>query len=133
MKYALWPLVLAAPLLPVRQGGDPVDPDQQRALEHYAAVELELAARDVSSLSPEQRAERARMIRTLDEYRERGEFTRNTDFPGARVPYFVDHGGRLCAVANLLHATGEDELVARVAAANNHVWVSELAGDERFE
>jgi len=103
-----------------------------RLKEHYATVERELRARDLAGLTPEQRARRAELIEHLHAYRERGDFTRNPDFPGARVPYFVDQDGRLCAVANLLHETGEDVLVRDVALLDNHVWVSELAGEVRF-
>lgn len=103
-----------------------------RLKEHYARVERELLARDLAGLTPEQRARRAELIEHLHAYRERGDFTRNPDFPGARVPYFVDQDGRLCAVANLLHETGQDTLVREVALLDNHVWVSELAGEVRF-
>lgn len=125
--------VLVLPWLVRSDRREPVpEPGVERSQAHYAAVERELRARDVSDLSPEQRAARERMIAALDEYRERGVFTRNTDFPGARAPYFVDREGRLCAVANLLHESGEDALVGAVAEANNHVWVSELAASEPF-
>jgi HEAT repeat protein len=140
-------VVLSLPWLrgAVQEGGDPgaVESDARRsdarrsdalrAGARYEAVEHELRARDVAHLDEHQRAARAALIEAFRAYRARAEFTRNTDFPGARVPYFVDGGGRLCAVANLLHASGEDELVQAVARANNHVWVSELAGDGRFE
>src|SRR5262249_54106351 len=70
MQNALAPLFLASFALspsPARQ--EPRDPEKERAREHYAAVERELAARDVASLTPEQRAARAAMIATLDDYR----------------------------------------------------------------
>lgn len=108
------------------------DPLRERSRAHYEAVRDELLARPPRDLSEAQLRARKALIATLEAYRERGDFTRNTDFPGARVPYFVDREGRLCAVATLLQASGEGELVNEVARRNNHVWVSELSGEERF-
>ena len=104
----------------------------ERAQTHYARVDLELRATDVAVLTPEQREARNQALDALRDYSERGEFTRNTEFPGARVPYFVDDEGRRCAVAELLHVAGEDEMVARVARTANHAWVADLAGDPAF-
>src|SRR5688572_22998616 len=130
MHLASLPCVLF--LLPQSPESDAAE-SLRRSREHYATVERELVGRDVSHLTAGQLQARLELIAALAAYRERGDFTRNPDFPGSRVPYFVDHEGRLCAVATLLHATGEDGLVRRVATTNNHVWVSELAGDESFE
>ena len=83
-------------------------------------------------MTPDQLAGRARVLAALREYRTRGDFGHNHDFPDARVPHFVDHDDRPCAVAALLRATGEEELVAAVAAANNQAWIVDLSQDERF-
>lgn len=99
---------------------------------HYAAAEQELLGRDISSMAPEQRERRARLIEALRAYRERGQFGRNPDSSVERAPIFVDEGGRRCAVAELLHSTGEDELVARVRAGRNSAWILDLAGDRQF-
>lgn len=96
---------------------------------HLQTVERELLARDVSHLSAGQRAARAHHIRVLREYRERGVFPHNHDFPGERVPYFVDEHGTLCAMAYLISRSGRDDLVERVAAARNNARIPELAGD----
>lgn len=132
MQSASCLLALVLPFLqsPAPQEGFANPVERWRA--HYAAVERELLERDVTGFTPAQLATRQSLIDALGAYRVRGVFTENTDFPGARVPYFVDHQGRLCAVATLLHESGQDELVQRVARANNHVWVSELAGDADF-
>jgi hypothetical protein len=56
-------------------------------------------------------------------------FPRNYDFPRP-TPYFVDRKvGTLCAVADLLGFTGRDDVVRRVARADNNVLVAQLAGD----
>ena len=100
---------------------------------HFDSVLAELPRRDVSALATEQRARRSVLLGTLRAYRDAGAFPRNYDFPGEAVPYFVDRGtGVLCAVAHLMASTGRRDIVDRVAAANNNVWVSELAGDTAF-
>lgn len=96
-------------------------------------VLAELASHDVRSYSTTQLARRARLLETLGRYRDIGEFPNNYDFPGERVPYFVDRKtGVRCAVAYLLESTGRDDIVQRVAAADNNVWVPDLAGDREF-
>jgi hypothetical protein len=96
---------------------------------HFDSVDAELRARDVSALSPAQRAARARHVALLRAYRDRGVFPRNTDFPGRRVAYFVDRDGVACAVGALLLADGRGDIVDRVRRVDNHVLVPALAGD----
>jgi HEAT repeat protein len=133
------PILLAA-LLPAacstpRPAGDgsPLPESEVRLLQaHYAGAERELRARDVSALSPEQREVRERLLDDFRAYRERGEFGRNLEDPESRIPSFVDDGGRPCAVANLMLATGERALVEEIAASRNHAWVAELASDREL-
>lgn len=99
---------------------------------HYEAVERELRDRSTAGLDELQRAARERALRALAAYRERGDFTRQELLPGALVPQFVDRDGRRCAVAELLHASGRDDLVERVRRENNQAWVADLAADEEL-
>jgi hypothetical protein len=108
----------------------------QRHRAYYQArldtILVELRTRDVSDLSQAQRANRARNIETLRQYRDVGAFPRNYDFD-VPTPYFVDRvTGTLCAVAYLLDASGRRDIVDRVAKAHNNVWVNELSGDAEF-
>jgi hypothetical protein len=112
------------------RGSDTERAEVQRIRAHFDSVLIELDARDVSRLSPNQQQRRARLVATLAAYRDRGVFPNNYDFPDRAMPYFVDRKtGRLCAVAHLLESTGRRDIVDRVARANNNVWVAELAGD----
>jgi hypothetical protein len=105
----------------------------RRIRAHFDSVLTELNARDVSRLDPAQRAHREELSRMLEVYRDRGIFPHNYDFPGQAIPYFVDRKtGTLCAVANLLEKSGRRDIVDRVAATNNNVWVDELATDTAF-
>lgn len=99
----------------------------QRWRAHYAAVERELLAHVPPGLGAEALRARGECIEVLRLYRERGEFPRQ-DGPGL-APRFVDAEGRRCAVAELLHASGHDAMVARIAREANGAWVVELGAD----
>ncbi len=100
---------------------------------HFDSVLHELRSADVSHLSDAQLITRERRIADLAAYRDRGVFPHNHDFAESWMPYFVDHRGVLCAVAHLLESSGRRDIVDRVAAADNNVWVADLAGDREFE
>lgn len=122
----------AAPfgVAPSVHAADSATPEVTRIRAHFDSVITELAARDVRDLSATQRSNRSRLTSMLASYRDRGVFPHNYDFPGQAVPYFVDRKtGTLCAVAHLLESTGRRDIVDRVVAANNNVWVAELAAD----
>jgi hypothetical protein len=92
-------------------------------------VERALRGRDVATLSPAQRTARARNLDVLHEYWTAGVFPTNTDFPGERMPYFIDRYGIRCAMAYLIEQSGRGDIVARVAATNNNARIRELKGD----
>ena len=101
---------------------------------HFDSVLTELRMRDIGQLSASQKAERSKLIGVLADYRNRGVFPHNRDFPGEAIPYFIDRPtGTLCAVAHLLESTGRRDIVDAVAAVDNNVWVGELAGNQEFE
>lgn len=115
------PAALAAP--PAAAG------EVARIKNHLQIVEGELLARDVSHLTPQQRAARARHIAVLREYREAGVFPHNHDFPGERLPIFVDEHGTRCAMGYLIARSGHEDLVARIASTRNYARVPEMADD----
>ena len=103
--------------------------ERVRIQAHFDSVLGELRSRDVSALSQTQRANRTQLVEVLAAYRQRGAFPHNYDRPGL-VPTFVDPvTGVRCAVGHLIESTGRGDIVARVARADNHVLVAELAGD----
>jgi len=105
-----------------------VDPEVARVRRHLAAVEAELRAADVSHLTAAQRAARDANLDRLHRYREAGVFPHNHGV-AVRAPFFVDAHGTRCAMAHLIEQAGSGQLVAAVAAARNHAYVPELAGD----
>jgi hypothetical protein len=108
---------------------DPAAAEVARIRTHLATVERELRARDVSALTPAQRAARRRNLDVLHAYWLGGLFPKNTDFPGERMPYFIDRYGTRCAMAYLIEQSGRGDLVARVAASNNNARIRELKDD----
>ncbi len=96
---------------------------------HFDSVERELRARDVSGLTPAQRAARAGVLNILHTYQVRGVFPRNTDFPDRDVPVFIDWRGTRCGFAYLVEQTGHEDLVLRIAATRNYARVPELKDD----
>jgi hypothetical protein len=105
----------------------------RRIRAHFDSVLVELDRRDLGRLSREQRSHRAALVSELRQYRDRGVFPHNYDFPDQATPYFVDRKtGTLCAVANLLAVSGRRDIVDRVARTNNNVWVDDLSADTAF-
>ena len=118
------PILLAAAIAVLT----PLDQERGRIQAHLARVEAELRAADLAGLGPAERRWRARLLDELHRYWTRGRFPRNTVAPRLS-PVFVDRAGTRCAVAELVHASGHDGLVARVAAVRNTATIAELAGD----
>ena len=90
-------------------------PEVGRIQAHILRAERFAAARDVSELTSSARAARRRLLRELAAYRQRGVFPQNRDFPGRRVPYFIDARGVRCAMAHLIEFAGGASLVQHVA------------------
>ena len=82
---------------------------------HLWCAELELRLADTSDLSPGHRQARERNLALLREYRQRGEFPRNDHDPEHACPCFIDAEGRQCAVACLMHASGDEAPALKVA------------------
>jgi hypothetical protein len=68
---------------------------------------------------------REQQLARLHAYAQAGVFPRNERSPGY-VHMFRDDGGRLCAVANLVHADGRDDLVDDVAAHHNDLQIAHV-------
>jgi hypothetical protein len=124
-------LVLTAAAPATKPGDERLIP---RIHAHFDSVLAELRAADVRGLNATQLERRVTLIGRLERYRDRGVFPHNYDFAGQMVPYFIDRKtGTLCAVAHLVASTGRRDIVNRVAAMNNNVWVMQLKGDAAFE
>ena len=103
--------------------------ERRRIETHLERVEEELRARTPTHLSPDQRDARLRQLDRLRAYRLAGEFPRNLELPGRRVPVFRDDRGVLCAMGFLLAADGHGEMVDRVARTRNLARIPDLADE----
>ena len=99
---------------------------------HFDSVDTELRSRDVSQLSLQQRANRAKLIAWLREYRDAAEFPRNDRFAERSVPIFRDSRGTLCAMAYLVNRSGASDIVDRIARTRNYAFIRELTDDRRL-
>lgn len=116
----------------VLPGDGPAPPEDQeivRLQAHFDAVDAELRAAPISTLTPAQRAARARMIDWLRDYRGARAFPRNDRIHDRHAPFFRDSRGVLCAMAYLIARSGHTDLVDRIARTRNNAYIRELAGD----
>ena len=79
--------------------------EKLRLQTHLKYVEDLLRKKDVSKLTPEQKANRNKMIALLNEYWRAGKFPKNYDYPNQRIPCFIDKDGNICAVGYLIEQT----------------------------
>jgi hypothetical protein len=96
---------------------------------HFDSVDRELRTRDVSRLSAEQRAMRAKLISWLRDYRNAGTFPENDRFADRAVPFFRDLRGTLCAMAYLVDRSGRTDIVDDIAKTRNNAFIRELTDD----
>ncbi len=99
---------------------------------HFDSVDTELRTRDVSHLSREQRANRAKLIAWLKEYRDAGRFPMNDQFLDQSVPFFRDSKGTLCAMAYLVDRSGRGDIVDNIAKTRNNAYIPELTDDRKL-
>jgi hypothetical protein len=91
-----------------------------------------LSAADRSAVSAWLAAHRARQIERLEAYARAGEFPHNYGQPKA-AHIFRDDAGRLCAVANLVHQDGRDDLVDTTARERNDLAVADVRDGAMFD
>jgi hypothetical protein len=96
---------------------------------HFDSVDAELRARDVSRLTPAQRAARLELIAWLRDYRNAGRFPANDEPGAAPIPIFRDARRVLCAMAYLIDRSGRGDIVDHVARTRNTAYIRELADD----
>ena len=101
-----------------------------RLCRHLERVEKHLRAREVCHLSTRQQAKRRQQLDTLAQYWKSGVFPRNGDFPTRRVPYFIDAGGRVCAVGHLLMTSGQATLARQLARTANNAYIEDVNSSE---
>ncbi len=117
----------------------------RRPIYFVAAVALAILVRPVSAEQPATPGgplaatylkllkERLRHIDELHAYQQAGDFPKNEDFPGQRVPYFVDAHGTHCAVGYLMQQDRQTDLIGQIVKGNNHIRVMEIKDGPALE
>lgn len=77
------------------------------------------------NISAEARVRRLALIDTLADYAAQATFPKNNERPYP-TPVFLDDEGVHCAVGYLLHASGQDQLVGKIANENNLAYIRQL-------
>ena len=108
---------------------DPTHSEQVRLRTHFDSVLIELRARDVSSLTADQRDSRDGLIEWLAEYRVAGRFPLNDRYANEPTPIFRDARGATCAMAYLIERSGRADIVDRIAETRNLAYIGELTDD----
>ena len=99
-----------------------------RIKQYLANAELKLRNAQTNSLSPGQVAKREIVIENLSEYRSGRVFPKN-DYVPKYSSVFKDRVGTICAVAHLVHSSGRDDLVEKIASENNLISLSQTHTD----
>jgi hypothetical protein len=91
-----------------------------------AYLETLLRSRDVGNWPEELRAERARNLDRLRDYRLRGIYPANYDHPEAQKPCFIDRDGHICAVGYLVEQSAGRELAEKINSRYQYATVAEM-------
>lgn len=125
MKFStLIPIILFVPSVALANS------ENKLIQEHLQLVEEGLRLKDVSHLSLEQQQARKQNLDNLRQYWKTGTFPKNTKHPNQRVPYFIDDGGRACAMAHLLIQSGHKEAALQIQLRENNAYVHEIKSPE---
>lgn len=106
------------------------DSEKELIQSHLQLVEEGLRSTDVSHLSPSQRNARKQNLDNLRKYWQAGIFPKNTKHPNQRMPYFIDDGGRACAMAHLLIESGHKEAALQIQLRENNAYVHDIKSPE---
>lgn len=102
------------------------DDERTRITAHLAYVEALLRARDVRSLPPELRAERACNLDRLHEYLVHGTFPANERYPGMRRPCFIDDHGAICAVGYLVERSAGRRTAETINREHQYEYIRDM-------
>jgi len=104
--------------------------ETERIASHLAYVERKLRDRDVSHLPKHLAEKRKKMLRLLHEYRLAEKFPSNYDYPGKRVPCFIDQTGNICAVGYLIERTSGRKLAEKINSEFKYDFILDITMPE---
>ncbi|MFC5410938.1 hypothetical protein ACFPMF_16580 [Larkinella bovis] len=100
--------------------------DKLRIHTHLEYVEQLLRQRTTPGLPKEQQKKRLFLLDKLKEYRQRGIFPKNYDYPNERKPCFIDKDGSICAVGYLVEQTAGREAAESINLRYQYATIYEM-------
>lgn len=102
----------------------------ERIKSHLRSVHELVTAFKPTGLTSQQLINRKRGLIALKKYIEAKNFPQNHDFPGIRIPYFIDEHGTPCAVAHIMIESGFESLARKISGLNNHIYLDQVDDSE---
>ena len=97
--------------------------EQIRLKTHLEYIENLLRNRDISSLTDEQKTNRAKILDLLHDYWTIGMFPRNYEYSTKRAPCFIDKDGSICAVGYLVEKTAGRQVAEAINSKYKYEYV----------
>jgi hypothetical protein len=113
-------------LIPQFTKADAPEYEKERIQSRLKLIEELLRSRDVSFLTENQKRERLKNLERLRGYWMKGDFPKNTNHAGVRVPYFIDKHGTPCAVGYLIIASGRPDLAKKISDKDNNIYADKI-------
>jgi len=112
--------------LPILQKNIQFENEQQRIQLHLKLVHHILQNKEVTELDFEQKENRNKSLKDLNNYWQAAVFPQNNRF-NSRTPFFKDDQNRSCAVAYLLEQDQQEILVDEINQKSNYQYIETLA------
>lgn len=100
--------------------------DVLRIKTHLQYVENILRNSDITSMSPEMKTKRIRILNLLHQYIVNGIFPENYDYIDEHKPCFIDKYGRICAVGYLIEQTSGRQVAEQINSKHKYELIKEM-------
>lgn len=100
--------------------------EKTRIQNRLKLIEGLLRGKDVSDLPPHLQLARSRNLDMLHVYWKKGDFPKNTNRLGERMPFFIDAYGTPCAVGYLMIQSGHEQIAREIAAQDNTIYADQI-------
>ena len=101
-------------------------PHETQVTRRLTVIEMLLRQRDVTSWPAGLRAERARNLDRLHQYRLAASYPRNYDRPSELLPCFIDRDGRICAVGYLVEQSAGHGFAEKINARHQYETIAQM-------
>ena len=105
--------------------------EKKRVKLHLIRAEYWMRTKDTSMLNQTQKKNRSAALRLLHNYWKSESFPINMTHR-EKIPQIRDQKGTMCAVAHILHHSGQQMHVNNLAQSNNHVLIDDVPDDHEL-